>query len=198
MSYPDHGPPRHTAAAPHPQPAPPPVFGAAPPGYGIPAPAYGTAMSGGYRAGRPPSAVTTAAVISFGLGGMEILIHLFVLLFLLDILDIKHFVTDAWRVGEGVFALVRLALGVLFIWGGIAAVKGRTRKVLLVVSVVEAILSILLLPIGVFTLLAAGIGVIIIFFAFLELTFVGTILILILQPASKEFFRTRTQTTSLG
>jgi len=181
-SWPQHG---HTAQ--------PPAYGAAPP-YGTPIPAYGTAALGGYRAGRRPGVVTVAAVMAFVIGGVVILINLFVLLFLLDILDISHFATDAWKVGEGVFALVRLALGALFIWGGIAALKGRTRTVLLVVSVIEAIFSLLLLPIGVFTLWSFGI--IIIFFAFLELIFVGTILILIVQPASRDFFRARGKTAN--
>jgi hypothetical protein len=162
------------------------------PPYGTPAPAYGTAAPGGYRAGQRPGVVTVAAVMAFVIGGVEILINLFVLLFVLDILDISHFATDAWNVGEGVFALVRLALGALFIWGGIAALKGRTRKVLLVVSVIEAIFSLLLVPVFVLTIWL----MIFAFPAFLEFIFVGTILILILQPASRDFFRARGETTN--
>jgi hypothetical protein len=208
MSYPDQGPAGRNAPPPgqpmqhapaswpqHGHTAQPPAYGAGPP-YGTPIPAYGTAALGGYRARRRPGVVTVAAVMAFVIGGVVILINLFVLLFLLDILDISHFATDAWKVGEGVFALVRLALGALFIWGGIAALKGSTRTVLLVVSVIEAIFSLLLLPIGVLTIMAAGIGFIIIFFAFLELIFVGTILILIVQPASRDFFRARGKTAN--
>jgi hypothetical protein len=205
MSHPDQGPPGRNAPPPgqpmqqapaswpqHGHPAQPPAYGAAPPPYGTPAPAYGTAAPGGYRAGRRPGVVTTAAVMAFVLGGVVILINLFVLLYLLDTLRISHFATDARNVGEGVFALVSLALGALFIWGGIAALKGRTRTVLLVVSVIEAIFSLLLVAFFVLSIWL----MILALPAFLELIFVGTILILILQPSSRDFFRARGKTAN--
>ena len=209
MSYPDQGPPGRNAPPPgqpmqqapaswpqHGHPAQPPAYGAAPLPYGTPASAYGTAAPGGYRAGRRPGVVTVAAVMAFVLGGVVMLINFFILLYVLDTLRINHFATDAGDVEEGVFALVWLALGALFIWGGIAALKGRTRTVLLVVSVIDTIFSLLLLPIGVLTIMAAGIGFFIIILAFLELIYVGTILILILQPSSRDFFRARGKTAN--
>ena len=90
------------------------------------------------------------------------------------------------------FALVRLALGALFIWGGIAALKGRTRTVLLVASVIETIFSLLLVAFFVLSIWL----LFLVLPAFLELIFVGTILILILQPSSRDFFRARGKTTN--
>jgi uncharacterized membrane protein YsdA (DUF1294 family) len=202
MSYPDQGPPGRNVAQPgqpmqqapanwpqHGHLAQPPTYGAAPPPYGTPAPAYGTAAPGGYRAGRRPGVVTAAAVIAFVFGGAVILTNLFFLLFLLAI---SHDATDTWRVWEVVLVVVRLALGALFIWGGIAALKGRTRRILLVVSAIEAIFS-LLLAVGIvipfFGILIAEVGI-------LDLMFVGPILILILQPSSWDFFRARGEATN--
>ena len=200
MSYPDQGPAGRNAPPPgqpmqqapaswpqHGHPAQPQAYGAAPP-YGTPIPAYGTAALGGYRAGRRPGVVTVAAVMAFVLAGVLILVNLAALL----LVPTEH---NAWDVLWVGVPLVRTALGALFIWGGIASLKGRTRTVLLVVSVIDTIFSLLLVPFGVLTLMA-GIGFIIIPLAFLELIFVGIILILILQPQSRDFFRARGKTTN--
>jgi hypothetical protein len=161
------------------------------PPYGTPIPAYGTAAPGGYRAGRRPGVVTTAAVMAFVIGGVIILINLFVLFDLLDHLRIRHSTAEEdLEIVWGVFAVVRLALGALFIWGGITVLKGCTRTVLLVVSVIETIFSLFLvalLSIFVWFLALAE---------FLELIFVGTVLMLILQPSSRDFFRARGRTTN--
>jgi hypothetical protein len=201
MSYPDQGPPGRNAPPPgqpmqqaraswpqHGHPAQPQAYGAQPPPYSTPAPAYGTAAPGGYRAGRRPGVVTVAAVMAFVIAGVIILINLAALL----LVPTEH---DAWDVFWVGVPLVRTALGALFIWGGIASLKGRTRTVLLVVSVIDTIFSLLLVPFGVLTLMA-GIGFIIIPLAFLELIFVGIILLLILQPSSRDFFRARGKTTN--
>jgi hypothetical protein len=140
--------------------------------------------------------VTVAAVMAFVTGAVVILgtllIDPFGLLSLFDTLRIGHVATDAWDVEEGVLALVRLALGALFIWGGIAALKGRTRTVLVVVSVIEAIFSLFL---GAFFFLRV-VGWVFLPLVFLELVFVGSILILILQPQSRDFFRARGKTAN--
>jgi hypothetical protein len=162
------------------------AYGTAPPPYGTPAPGYGIAAPGGYRAGRRPGAVTAAAVMAFVLGGVIILINLFALLL---IPRGTHDATYAWL---GVLGVVRVALGAVFIWGGIAALKGRTRKVLVVVSVIEAIFSLLLIPLLVLTIWFMMFA----FHAFLEFIFVLTILILILQPQCRDFFRARGETTN--
>ena len=164
----------------------PPVYGAAPPPYGAAAPAYGTAAPVGYRGGQRPGAVTAAAVMAFVVGAVVILINVFALFFFIPS------VHDAFNTWARVVGLVRLALGAVFIWGGIAALKGRTRTVLLVVSVIEAIFSLLLLM---FLVLS-------VWFWFLvppaamEFTFVVTILILILQPQSRDFFGARRETAN--
>jgi hypothetical protein len=142
---------------------------------------------------RRPGVVTAAAVMAFVEGGLLILIHLFFLLFLLDTLRREHFaishVFDASNTKDGVFALFRLALGALFIWGGIAALKGRTRTVLVVVSVIEAIFSLLLVAFFVLSIIGAVLAPL----ACLELIFVSTILGLILRPQSRDFFRARSK-----
>ena len=194
MSYPDQGPPRRDMPPPgqpmlqpptswpqHGHPARPPAYGAPPPPYGTPAPAYGTAAPGGYRARRRPGVVTAAAVMAFVVGAGIMLVNLFALL----LLPSTHDTTDTWL---RVVGLVRLALGALFIWGGIAALKGHTRTVLLVVSVVETIFSFLLLAFSVVFIL---VGFVFIVPAAFELIFVVIILILILQRESRDFFRAR-------
>ena len=112
------------------------------PQYGAPAAAYGAPAPSGYPVARRPGVVTTAAVIAFVYSALIILIYLLALLVLTSRI---HYATRyvGWTLVAivYVFLLVRLAMGFLFIWGAVRALRGRGGTLLVVVSAIELVLS---------------------------------------------------------
>jgi hypothetical protein len=179
---------------PQPYGAPPPHYGA--PRYATPPPSYGAA--GGHDPGRRPGIVTTAAVFAFVLAGLVIVTKFLALLLLATH---NSNAIASWGIGLVVanyaILLAKIVVGALLVWGGVAALKGRTRRILLVVLVIQATLSLLGVVVSLATNAATASGTGHWYVAtFLELTFVATILILILQPASRDFFRARRDKTT--
>jgi hypothetical protein len=193
---PQYGAPQPYGAAPQygaPQP-----YGAAPPHgaapqYGAPQP-YGASV--GPAPGRRPGIVTTAAVLAFVNAGIVIITKL--LAFAILATFTSNAIAD-WGMGlvvaNYVVLLSKLVAGGLLIWGGVAALQGRSRRILVIATVTQATLSVL----GVVVSLASSggrgsgggswyVG------TFLELVFTAIILTLILQPSSTEFFRARKTT----
>ena len=163
-------------------------YGASPSPYG--APQYGgypAPAVGGYDVARRPGTVTAAAVIGFVFGGLLIV---FCLLGLIGLAATSDTIRN--RYGSGLLAvtfvilLVRLAMGGLYIWGGVRALRGQGRTMLIVVSAIELALALIGLVVRVGGTSSTGlVGVII------DLLFVAPILILILLPASGNFFAAR-------
>jgi hypothetical protein len=159
-------------------------YGGAPP-YGAPQP-YGAASGAG--PGRRPGAVSAAAVLAFVNAGLVIITKL------LAFVVLATFAGNAireWGMGLVVanytMLLAKLVAAGLLIWGGVAAVQGRSRRILAIATATEATLAVL----GVVVSLASSgrrgwfVG------TFVELAFTATILTLILQPSSADFFRAR-------
>lgn len=154
---------------------------------------YGSPAAGGYGAARRPGTVIAAAVIAFVYSGLIILLYLLALLMLTGRIDYATRHLGATLLGViYMFLLIRLAVGALFTWGGVCALRGRGRT-LLVVSVIELVLAF-----GGLAIRLAGthrvtshiggsgfVGVV------LDVAFVAPILILILLPSSTNFFRRR-------
>ncbi len=203
-----HGPPGQPPShggqppyAPQPYGAPqqygaPQPYGAAPPygapqqygvpqQYGAPQP-YGASVGAG--PGRRPGIVTTAAILAFVDAGLVIITKLlaFAILFTFT----NNAIAD-WGIGlvvaNYVILLAKLVTGGLLIWGGVAVLRGRSRRILVIAAVTQAILSVL----GVVVSLASSGGSGWYVNTFLELVFTAVILTLILQPASRDFSRTR-------
>jgi hypothetical protein len=169
----------------HPYPYP------AAPNYGMPyyAQAYGAPAFGGYAARRRPGVVTAAAVLAFIVGGLGILFNGFVLLVLG--VSVGHLSRNGSPVLMIALAVVvfGLAIGALWVWGGVSAVRGRGRKMLISLSSIQVTLVLLSL---VLTVGAdeghAGVALV---RAVFGLIFALPILILILQRSSSEYFRKR-------
>ena len=138
---PPPGRPRYGAPPPYrAQPDDTPPYGA--PQYGGPAAAYGApAAGGGDGVVRRPGTVIAAAVIAFVYSGLIILLYLLALLMLTGRIDYatRHLGAALLASVYG-YLLIRLAVGALFSWGGVRALRGRGRT-LLVVSVVELVLA---------------------------------------------------------
>lgn len=157
-------------------------------------PAYGAPALGGYGARRRPGVVTAAAVLAFVFGGLGILFSLvFLSLFVLAVLATSESHHAApWGSGLAAVAYVVVLLGIaasgLFVWGGVSAVRGRGRRMLVSISAIQVILVLLELVHTLAGGTAAGPALV---RALLGLVFAVPILILILQPSSGDFFRAR-------
>lgn len=185
-SWPQHGYPGQSPVYGSQQPygAPQQQYGA--PQYPTPPP-YGAPVGPG--PGRRPGIVTTAAVLAFVLAGIVILTKLLALLLL------ATHNTDAvanWGIGLVVanyaILLAKLVTGALLVWGGVTALQGRTRRILVVASVTQAILSLLGVVVSLATFPGSGHWFV---NTLLELTLTAIILTLILEPSSRDFFRAR-------
>ena len=133
MSYPNQGQPEHHVPDSG-QPGQPPFHGNMPPPYRTPAPVTGTAPP----ATRVPGTVIVAAVVAI----LTIAPYgLFSFVFLSAASD--NYVVDSDREASGVAAFVDLVSAGLLIWGAVAALRGRTRKILFFASLAALILVII-------------------------------------------------------
>ncbi len=181
--YPEQS-PGYGSGQPYPYPAAP--------NYGMPyyAQAYGAPAFGGYAARRRPGVVTAAAVLGFIIGGLDILLYGLGLLVVVSI-SAGQLANHGSLLTVILFAVVLLGLtqGALYVWGGVSAVRGRGRKLLLSIAAIHESLVLLSL---VFSLAVspaqAGHAVL---QALLGSIFALPILILILQRSSSEYFRNR-------
>jgi uncharacterized RDD family membrane protein YckC len=175
---------------------PPPAYGASPPygapqqphgsppayatsPYNVPGPAYGTQLRGGYGTARRPGTVTAAAVIAFVMAALNIAAGLH------SIYNVFHYdpLTGALRAVLYISGVVGLVFAGLFIWGGVAALKGRTSKILFWTSLVASALYLINVPRN-----PTGYGGSV---AVLCLALAAAVVILALQSSSKDFFRAR-------
>jgi hypothetical protein len=188
---------RPTPQSPSPYGAP--QYGAPPPPqqYGAPRPGNGAPASGGDGALRRPGTVTAAAVIAFVVAGLILLAYGLALLALVGLAS-----QVSSRAGAGataialILVLLGLAIGVLFLWGGVSAVRGSGRTLLVVVSTIELVLAVGWTALSLFGIGGASIGAGWLVRVFLDVVLVVPILILILQPSSTNFFRSRRGVTN--
>jgi hypothetical protein len=196
-----YGAPQYSAPPPQQYGPPPPQQHGAPPPYGAsqrgtPAAASDAPAPEGDEAARRPRTVTAAAVMAFVLAGIVILIYVLAL-----VLVTAHSGSLLHRLGASMaavvylFLLTRLCTGVLFVWGGVAALRGRSRTLLVVVSGVEIVLALggAALALGGVSRSSSGVPWFV--RAVLDLLFVVPILILLFRPSSTNFFRARGGTT---
>jgi hypothetical protein len=151
--------------------------------------AYGAPAFGGYAARRRPGVVTAAAVLAFIVGGLGILFNGLALLVLG--VSAGHLSQHGSALMVIVLAVVLfgLAVGALWVWGGVSAVRGRGRKMLISLSSIQVTLVLLSLVLTVGADQGhAGVALV---RAVLGLIFALPILILILQRSSSEYFRNR-------
>ncbi|GAA1998357.1 hypothetical protein JL107_11465 [Nakamurella flavida] len=133
--------------------------------------------------GRRPGQVTASAVLAFVVGGLSLLVGLIALL---------AGSVVATRAGESgtagavviVLAVLFLAVGAVYIWSGVWALQGRSAKFLTVVAIVAAAIQL----VSLFTDDGENRNV-------LGLAISVTIVILMLQRPSKEWFRSRGTST---
>ena len=198
MARPRYGaPPQHGAPPPYrAQPDDTPPYGA--PQYQSSTDASADPAAGGDGAVRRPVAVLAAAVIAFVYSGLLILLYMLALLMLTGRVDYatRHLGAAVLASVYG-YLLIRLAVGALFTWGGVRALRGRGGT-LLVVSVVELVLALGGLVIrhtGTHRVTShiGGSGFVAVV---LDIAFVALILVLILLPSSTNFFRARRGTTN--
>jgi hypothetical protein len=164
------------------------------PNFGMPyyPQAYGIPAIGGYVARRRPGVVTAAAVLAFIVGGLGILVSGFLLL-ALAAGTASH--THASSTGSALVTiffvafLVVLAMSALWVWGGVSAVRGRGRKLLITLSSIQ-LACVLLSLAGNLAADSAGVGAALTR-AVSGLVFALPILILILHRSSTEYFRNR-------
>jgi hypothetical protein len=180
--YPEQS-PGYGSGQPYPYPAAP--------NYGMPyyAQAYGAPAVGGYAARRRPGVVTAAAVLAFIVGGLGILFNGFALLVLGVRADYISRNSSAVLMIALAVVVVGLAISALWVWGGVSAVRGRGRKMLISLSAIQVTLVLLSLVLSVAGDEGhAGVALV---RALLGLIFALPILILILQRSSSEYFRKR-------
>lgn len=199
--WPQQGPPGQPPAYGSQQPYAPPPYGApqpygAAPQYGAPQP-YGSAPQYGAPQpypgpGRRPGTVTTAAVLAFVNAGIVIITKL------LAFAVLATFTSNAiaeWGMGLVVanyaLLLAKLVAGGLLIWGGVAALQGRSRRILVIATVTQATLAALGVVVSIASSGSGSTGGSWYVGTFLELVFTAVILTLILQPSSADFFRAR-------
>lgn len=141
--------------------------------------------------GPRPGAVTAAAVLAFVVGGLLIFLHLWTVLAVVAYTRGGVAGADAGSFA-GVYAVLafRIAAGALYICGALAALRGRTRTILLIASVLQVILAVFEAVTNVVglhgpnTMALAGTA-----FAVLDLILAVPVLALILQPSATRFFR---------
>ncbi len=182
--YPEQS-PGYGSGQPYPYPAAP--------NYGMPyyAQSYGAPAFGGYAARRRPGVVTAAAVLAFVLGGFGILVHLLALLAVAALATSRSSHVAGTSIMAIAFVVVLVGLGIssLWVWGGVSAVRGRGRKMLISLSSIQASLVVLSLLLGVGADADHASAAVV--RAVCGLIFALPILILILQKSSTEYFRKR-------
>lgn len=122
----------------------------APPGYAPVAHPMGSGYAPAGYAMRPPSSVTTAAVLAYINSGLLFLCGLFFVAagaVLNDLIDQVGFIPggDAFRFLLFVFALVPIALGVLLVVSARQLQKGSNRVFLITMSALTSVLALLML-----------------------------------------------------
>jgi len=123
--------------------------------------------------------VTAAAVLAFVVGGLAILVGL-VFVF------IGSAATSYFgSIGGLVFviAVIILAIGALYIWAGLQALNGKNAKILTVVAIVAVVLQLL----GLISNFEVS--------SLVALAIQGAIIALLLQPQSKDWFRSKGAST---
>ncbi len=139
---------------------------------------------------RRPAAVTAAATLAFAVGGLLVVAHLWTLLALL-----AYSRGGVAPADTGSFAAMyaimgcRVATGVLYLWGAVAALRGRTRVILVVAAVLHVVFAVLVLISS--TAGAHGYGVATTALVLLDLLGAVPILVLTMLPSNKEFFAAR-------
>jgi hypothetical protein len=186
LDYPAYG----VAPQPYaPQPYAPPQFGT--PHY---APVYGVPAIVDYRPRRRPGIVTAAAVLGFVVGGFYLIADAILILLLVVAAGSSHVAASPLvfvLIVIVVLALViSLAMSGLFVWGGIAAVRGRSRIPLVAASAIQLSFTLLGMVLALATQGTAAGGYQLVRIA-VNLAFVLLILIFIFQPSSSDFFRAR-------
>jgi hypothetical protein len=183
--------------------APSPLYGAPPPSYGAPAPAYGAPLAAGYGAAGRPGTVISAVVLAFVTAAIDLLIGL---LFLSGGIYAATQILKQTEVGAVaallVFTVFLIIVGLVFlliagflIGGGVAALKGRTNKILIGISTVAMVWHF----ISAGSIIASRGESSTVLIAWLCLTLIATlclalsvvIVILVLTHSSKDFFRAR-------
>lgn len=161
------------------------------PAYGTPLPVYGAPAFDGQGARRRPGTVIAAAVLAFVNAAL-----VFAVLFpILGWLGIFAIMTKLAPMMVAIFfaaLLLVLSISGLYVWGGVAALKGR-RGILVVISTIQLSLSLLGLALSLTadaTSRGAALGL-----TLQGLIFVVPILILILKPSNADFFRARSRNT---
>jgi hypothetical protein len=137
---------------------------------------------------RRPGSVTAAAVLAFILGGLGSFGYLLALAFLAAA-SAKW--TTPMLVVAGAVLLVGLSPSVMFVWGGVSAVRGRGRKLLATTSWIYLTLCLLgLVGQLVSSDIAGAVSTIV------QMVFVMAILALIQSRSSIEFFDARSRRSS--
>src|ERR1700738_98203 len=194
-------PPHRSPQQPYGAPSPP--YGAPTPSYGAPTTTYGAPLPAGYGAAGRPGTVTTAVVLAFVTAAINLLIGL---LFLFGWMYAATQVPKQTEEGAAaaslvftvflfIVGLVFLLIAGLFMWGGLAALKGRTNKILIWISAVAAVWNLITASSIITsrgepsTVLIAWLCLTLIEILCLALSVV--IVILVLTQSSKDFFRVR-------
>lgn len=118
------------------------MYGPPPPPYGHPQPPYGAPAPSGYGTAQRPRNVTTAAVLALVYAALRIIACLFLL-----VATIRLSLHDTTRaVPNFVDLFVGGVFACLMTLGAVAALKGRTTKILFFTSLALLIVSIILVP----------------------------------------------------
>ncbi|MCV7076881.1 hypothetical protein [Mycobacterium szulgai] len=134
-----------------------------------------------------PGVVTAAAVLAFVAGGLFVVLHLWTVLAVAGYTRGGVAPADAPSFAALYLVLgFRIAAGALYIWGGIAALRGSTRTILVIAAVLQVILAVVVA-------VTSRFGTVV---AILDLLFAVPILVLILQPSATNFFRARRTPTN--
>lgn len=134
---------------------------------------------------RRPGGVTAAATLGFVAGGLLIFLHLWTVLALLAYSGGGVAPADAgWFTAMYAVLACRIGTGVLYVWGGLAALRGRTGAVLLIAAVLHLIFAALVFVTGG----AHGYGVASTVLVLLDLVVAVPIVVLISLPSNKGFF----------
>lgn len=194
-------PPHRSPQQPYGAPSPP--YGAPTPSYGAPPPTYGAPLPAGYGAAGRPGTVTTAVVLAFVTAAINLLIGLLFLFgWMYAATQVPKQTEEGAVAASLVFTVFLFIVGLVFLliagllmWGGVAALKGRTNKILIWISSVAVVWH-LISASSIITSRGEPSTVLI---AWLCLTMIATlclalsvvIVILVLTQSSKDFFRVR-------
>lgn len=171
-----------------------PAYPVVPQSYSVAPPQYGTHQPGilvadGHRPQRRPGVVTAAAVIGFVYGGLQLL-GMAVVILALAVLASRH-ATPVVVVIIGIVALIGLIFPATYIWGGVAALRGRSRVPLVVIAAISATLTIIGLAVSLATQHSESAIVAQLLRSGFQMAFELPILVFISLPSSRDFFRTR-------